>query len=368
MRKLYKLEFDNTIKVNKNLINFLNPEYICLPINDFGFFEEEERILKNRVVLETSDLDFASSISGKLEKLVNILINNKKQDALLIKNDFKEQSIKTKPKNINSLEDFLSLLNKDKLFNKLNNLNVHNIVINGIEDEPYTYTENFVLRKNIDIIYDTLEKLNKLYNSNKNYIALKNTEQENINNYLNSIGSYPGVNIIILENMYLIGKDEFLLNKLNLKKENSIVLKPSEILEINNYIKYGYPKAEKFITLINLNKRKIDVINLKKYTLVTELINLYAPYKDGNIYIKNGLMSGKEIDIKREIVDYTFNSLIVTKKENTINDKCINCGKCISVCPMNINPKKDINKCINCNLCSYFCPSNINIKNGDKHE
>ncbi len=355
MRKLYKLDIDENLKVNKNLINFLSPEYICLPVTDFDFFEEKDRILKNQIVLETSDLDYTSSISGNLSKLVNVFINNKKYDALLIKNNYKELSLKNKVNKSENLEDFLKLLNKDNLFKILNNKNVKNIVVNGIEDEPYTYTESFVLRKNMDTIYDTLEYLNKIYQTSKNYITLKNNESENINKYLNTIGSYPGLNVLVLENLYLIGKNEFLLEKLDLNEKETIVLKPSEILEISNYIKYGYPKTEKYITLVDLNENKISVINTKKYVLVCELIYKYIKHDEGNVYIKNGLMSGIEINPKKEVVDYYFNSLIITKENKEKERECLNCGKCYEVCPY----KK--NRCIGCSLCSYFCPSNISI-------
>jgi len=65
---------------------------------------------------------------------------------------------------------------------------------------------------------------------------------------------------------------------------------------------------------------------------------------------------------------------------------CLNCGSCLEVCPMGLNPawlaryveykqlekaeKLDILACIDCNLCSWVCPSKIplatQIKNGKK--
>ncbi len=57
---------------------------------------------------------------------------------------------------------------------------------------------------------------------------------------------------------------------------------------------------------------------------------------------------------------------------------CIRCGRCIDVCPANINPTKiahavkhemfdvaeryHMPSCIECGCCSYICPANIEIK------
>ena len=71
------------------------------------------------------------------------------------------------------------------------------------------------------------------------------------------------------------------------------------------------------------------------------------------------------------------NNAILAFSHNDILGKqttaCIRCGKCVSVCPMNLMPtmlekaydRKDaealnalhINLCINCGCCSYTCPA-----------
>ena len=58
-----------------------------------------------------------------------------------------------------------------------------------------------------------------------------------------------------------------------------------------------------------------------------------------------------------------YNIKSSTKGESMVNEKkCITCGACVSICPVNavtivkgkaqINPKK----CIKCGSCAQFCP------------
>ena len=50
--------------------------------------------------------------------------------------------------------------------------------------------------------------------------------------------------------------------------------------------------------------------------------------------------------------------------------KCLNCGECINICPVHLNPllfsnekylKKAQKECLKCGLCSYICPVYINF-------
>lgn len=48
-------------------------------------------------------------------------------------------------------------------------------------------------------------------------------------------------------------------------------------------------------------------------------------------------------------------------------DKCVNCGKCETVCPMGIDPRKQFNsaECIRCGRCSRACPTDaLNVRFG----
>ncbi len=370
MRKLYKLATDLKMTIEPDVNMFLDPEYIFLPIDELTFFEPNQRVLKNKVFLETKECDYASSISGDIVELCSISINNKKQDSFKIENDYEEAENSKVAVNKEDTNQFYKLIQKNVLFDKLNKKEIKHILVNGVEDEPYTHTESFILKNNIDSILETLEFIAEMFKVSKSQIALKNTMNDNINSYLSNIGSYPSLDLVILEDLYLIGREEFLLDKLNLKAENTLVIKPSELLEIRNYLKFSHPKAEKYISVIDLVNGVTKVFYTKKYITVKQLLDkLKFDYDEEFEYIKNGILSGLKLKDINEIIDDSFDSLVITAKVVDSESKCISCGCCKKVCPYYVKSifKKNT-KCIDCGLCSYYCPSKINLRKKEKSE
>lgn len=72
---------------------------------------------------------------------------------------------------------------------------------------------------------------------------------------------------------------------------------------------------------------------------------------------------GKE-PINREY--FTIGKAKVHESGFIINDKCIQCGNCIKVCPQNCIKEFTIeqNHCLHCGLCTEECPVNAIVKRG----
>ncbi len=367
MTKLYNLKLKEDFKANKKISNYLNPDYIYIPFSENVLLENKARVKLGEVILEDDKEIYTSSISGKLFTTKMVCINNVKTNAIAIENDFKESKVFFKTKEVDSFEKFIKSFKEKYLIKKLNKKNISRIVINCIEDEPYSATEKNILKDNIDNIFDTIDLLNLIYSCSNNYVVLKNNELGNITTLLSKIGTHHNINLIILKNLYLIGREDFLLEKLNFDKDKTIILKPSDVVDIRNYINFGFSKDHKYISVINTITKKTKIINTKKYIKLSDLKE-HFPEKGSYLYLKNGLLSGTIIDIDKEIITNDFNSLYIVSKDNKEEINCINCGKCKQVCPLDIDPKNIMDKnlnskeCIDCGLCSYFCPAHINLR------
>lgn len=145
-----------------------------------------------------------------------------------------------------------------------------------------------------------------------------------------------------------------------------------------NAVEYGKPCNYRVVTISGNNILRPGNYVLKNgvtFEHVLEVVgtkNIERPFK----VINGGIMSGVaqySTDISSNPETQSIN--FVDDSEFSIPEEspCINCGKCVGVCPMNLLPNKldefciakksfdaeryGIKSCIECGCCSYICPA-----------
>lgn len=379
MTKLVSLELDYKIKVSSRVYDYLSPDYVYFNMKDIKeiYVKDKENILKGQLLFKNGNKSIYSSISGKVVGVKKITQDN---NYLVIENDYKEKSIKKSVKksiNCNTKEDFYKILEEHSInisFTKKDYL-----LLNVIDNEPYIVNNTMYFNKNLNNILEFLDFLKELFNYKKVFILIKNTETIILNKINELLGTYPDFKLVLVPNLYLIEHQEFYKEYLETPLDNIFEIELRKFTEIEEVIEKNKILAEKYITITGDAIKNPLVINAKKGTLVKNIIDENIELlKDNNEvqYYKNGLMKGDICDINTLIVDEDFDGVIVTKKQESKEHKCINCGLCLKHCPLNLNPIEERNegliKCLNCGLCSYICPSNINFKEltvkDDKYE
>ena len=347
MKSLVKINKDSNISINDELVDYLDPDYICLPVTDTNKYK-----LNDYIYMGTKIDKHIASISGRIVKIFD--------DSITIENDFRELSnLSINKMSLSNIE----LLMKCK--------DIKNIVVCAINDEPYVYNRIFILKNKIKDILETLNKISKHYKTQNNLIAIKNNESFIIDECLNVLGTYPNIKIALLNDEYLVGRKKFLLKKLNMDNK-TLFLTLEELLIINNLLN-GYLETTKFITIAGDAINKSMVIRVKLGTSLKSIISRYFKISNKNVrLIINGLMTGYESLDGNIYITNDINCILIMNKRNLKEHECINCGLCTSICPegLRIYSNKNMDKCIKCGLCSYICPSNINLRKflGDNYE
>ena len=363
--RLFKLDINNKIKENLNIINFLNPDYIYIPY--------EKDIDLTKVSKNEPINSFKSSISGTIVGLKMGVFNNEYNNAYIIANNFKELETKKNKRIKISIENIKKILLENKeteLLNKFNKESIDNIVISAINDEINVYNYMYLLKENANLYLDLIDEIRMFYKCTNNYLVIKNNESFIIDECLNVIGTYPSIVLTLVEDLYLIGKEQFLLDKLNITG-NTLFLTIEDIDKLCKYLNI-IDNTTKFITISDNVTCKI--IRCKKYTLLSDIIEFAYPTLKNYHIIINGLMTGLEIDNPTYfILTDDIKSIHLLKKLPRFNKECLNCGKCINVCPVGVNPINGINlsNCLDCGLCTFFCPASINLREkikGDSNE
>lgn len=360
-------------------------------------------VYKNQIIALSNDkyeFPIFSSVSGVVKEFVDKkYIDNKLIKTVKIENDFREnekEKIGAKRKiNQYTKEEVVELFKKCGVVGMSGNyyptyykygaeLKIKKIVVNAIECEPYLTADYGNLKLHIPEILETIDSLMEIFEIESCDIVIKDYNHSALNALIEYIGSYPKINIKTVPDVYPIGYERTLIKHLynmDIKKypieKGIIVNNISTIYEMYRVLKYRKPVTERIITISGENIKTPQNILVKDGTLIKDVINYIGGYKKQKItLVSNGPMIGNALDNDDVVINKKLTGIIALEPTIDCNEKeCINCGKCINICPVRLSPilikntksdkvleKLNPNKCVSCGLCSYICPSKIDLR------
>lgn len=370
--KLYQIKKDPSIKCNKEIKEYLDADYIYVPYNkDYELKVKNHELLNvNSIILTNGIKNVYSPVSGNIMGLCETIIDGNLSKAIVIENNFKETSkLKGSKKDIStySKEELLNLIKEYNACNKV--IDKENLIINGIDNEPYEETLSYLINNHPDEILECIDALLKILNINKCIFTIKNNDQDNVITLINQIGTYPNIDLKLLPDLYPIANPKVLLNEFHLEEENTSILTVEDIYSIYITLKRKRPLNEKLVTISGNLLTKSKVMKVKIGTNIKDIIEKEFKLKSDDYHIIiNGLLSGYEINSLNAIITPNIRSIFINSIDKSRETCCINCGLCNTYCPVGADPKSGfkMDKCLNCGLCTYLCPAKINI--GAKNE
>jgi len=364
-----KLPQYKKISLNEN-IKEIDTKYLyfSIPENYEVKVKKGDKVKINDILAECNDtVSIVSSISGKIVKI---------DKYIKIENDFKETIKKINIKNIDK-NKFIKLL-KDSGIKGMGGAGfpaykkydgeMNTLVVNAVECEPYRTSDYALVREHAKDIVEAIKKIMEINNINKTIIAVKKVSK--MKQYFNE---YLTDNITIYEtkNIYPAGWSKGLIKeilnvdiKTHSKDLGIVVNNVATIYAIGESLKGRFLDSR--IVTITGNTEKKGNYKIKMGTDIKDII------ETENLII-GGPMMGKKYD-NNFITPET--SCLFINNDEFIETTCIRCGKCIKVCPVDLEPvlikenvdnkeklkQLDINKCISCGLCSYICPARIDLR------
>lgn len=380
------------------LKNYLKPKYVYFKIdenNELLVKENTKVKMGDRIIKTKFDTFIHSSVSGKIIGIEKQLdYKNKEANFIKIENDFKEtNSFKDIPKNLKK-EEFVNLLKESGIvglggagfptFIKYNTDKVKTLIVNGVECEPYITSDYTTLFNKTKEIIKTINTIDKIYNLEEIYIAIKVGNPNLKEKIIPLISKFPKIKLVELPNLYPMGWEKSLVRyikhtdyeKLPIEK-NIIVSNASTIYSIFEAL-VGIPLIEKIVTVSGNAITKPTNIRIKIGTMFSELKETFKGYSEDDIVlISGGPMMGESLESDEFVIPNNLNSVIALKNTKVLDPiTCLRCGKCADHCPVKICPvlvkdnindidelkRLDVNRCIECGICSFVCPSKINLR------
>ncbi len=263
---------------------------------------------------------------------------------------------------------------------------VEYIILNGAECEPYlTIDHRMMIEKGKEIV-EGLKLLMRATGASKGLIGIEDNKPDAIRTLKSLVSEEPNIEVKETETKYPQGGEKMLIKAL-LNREVPVGGLPLDVgVVVNNTstaaavyeaVKLGKPLIDRPLTITGSGITKPMNIRARIGTPVSEIIDQAGGFNGevGKVILGGPMMGKSQPSLNVHIVKGTSGVLVLQKHEveNFSPIPCINCARCVDVCPTNLVPTKiaklaelekldrleemQVMNCIECGSCSYICPS-----------
>ncbi len=260
------------------------------------------------------------------------------------------------------------------------------LIINGVECEPYLTSDHRLMIERGEEIIIGVEILKRALNVERAMIGIENNKMDAVDHLTKLATMFKGISVHALKVKYPQGAEKQLIKAL-INREVPAGRLPIDVGAVVHNVGTAYavyeavqknkPLFERVVTITGKSLSKPGNYIVRTGTPVSRLIDAAGGLPDdtGKI-VSGGPMMGKAIsNTETPVVKGTSGIVIFpsSESERDLMEPCIRCAKCVSVCPMNLEPyllmtlsekglferteSESITNCMECGSCSYICPA-----------
>lgn len=261
------------------------------------------------------------------------------------------------------------------------------VIINGVECEPYITSDFRLMMEKSDELIEGVKILMAAVKVHKGYIGIEDNKPEAIELLTKKLENNSEIEVVPLQKKYPQGGEKQLIDAVIRRQVpappaipinvGAIVQNAGTAVAVYEAVMKRKPLFERYTTVTGKQLAKPGNYLVRMGTSFGELIDLCGGLPGGdNKILAGGPMMGKAVNSLSVPVGKGQNSVTILTDEDAHRktpQPCIRCAKCVSVCPMGLEPfllasgsalkKWDlmeqamITSCIECGSCQYTCPA-----------
>lgn len=262
------------------------------------------------------------------------------------------------------------------------------LIINAVECEPYlTADHRLMLEKGEEIIVG-VEIVCRALGVEKAYIGIENNKRDAIDHLKGLAANKPNIEIVPLKIQYPQGGEKQLIDAVINRQIPSgalpievgaVVQNVGTIFAIYEAVQKNKPLFERVVTVTGKQVANPKNLMVRVGVPIRTLIEYAGGMpSDTAKVIGGGPMMGRAVcNVDAPIIKGSSGILLMSEHDTKrkTESPCISCAKCISVCPMGLEPylinkmsrklmyaeleTHSVTDCIECGSCSFTCPANI---------
>ena len=261
------------------------------------------------------------------------------------------------------------------------------VIINAVECEPYITSDYRLMMEHAEEILVGLELLMKAAKVDKAYIGIETNKPQAIDLLTEKTAGNPNIEVVPLKQRYPQGGEKQLVDAVIRRQVpappaipvnvGAIVQNVGTAFAVYQAVMKNKPLFERYTTVTGKKIANPGNFLVRMGTPMRELIDACGGMPEGNNkLLAGGPMMGKALTSTEVPVCKGTNSVTVISEEEAVRkpvQPCIRCAKCVSVCPMGLEPfllatasamhnwekveAEGVTSCIECGSCQFTCPS-----------
>ncbi|MBR4547189.1 MAG: electron transport complex subunit RsxC [Paludibacteraceae bacterium] len=260
------------------------------------------------------------------------------------------------------------------------------LIVNGVECEPYLTCDHQLMLERGEQIMIGIELVMKALGINRAIIGIENNKPDAIAHMQKLAAEVPGVEVQPLKLRYPQGGEKQLIDACIGRQVPSgalpievgaVVDNVATLFAVYEAVQKNKPLISRVMTVTGKDVKNPGNYEVRFGTPLADVLEMAGgvPESTGKI-IGGGPMMGRAMqNIDMPCNKRMSGALLMTEAESKRVDPspCIRCAKCVSACPMGLEPyllaklsaaqnweameKLNIMDCIDCGCCLFTCPS-----------
>lgn len=265
---------------------------------------------------------------------------------------------------------------------------VDTLIANACECEPYITADDTLLRTAPEQVLSGMQILRGILNPERVVLAVEDNKAEAIARIRSVMSDDSGIELAVVPTRYPQGAEKQLIQTITGREVlpgklpvsvGCAVFNVSTFAAIFRAVHLGMPLTERIVTVSGEAIAKPQNFSVRIGTPFHDLIELAGGLNDRTERVISGgpMMGFAQSDLAVPVVKATNSVLCLLRDQNGAaeNPVCLRCGKCVSVCPMHLQPlylyryekagdRKALERlhlldCIECGSCAFTCPGKL---------